>query len=526
MKQKRLLPRFMALALCAVMVLAMAACSGSETPAADGEGGGDSAAKDTLVVVASGDPANMDPNDSDSQTHYQFTRQIYETLFVYDENYEIQPWLCESYEYEDDETIILHIRQGVKFHNGDELKASDVLFTFRRIIENNLVAFHEVSALNLDACEVVDEYTLKLVTNGPAATQIALLENPAASILSERAYTEANGDFTNGAAVGTGPYKFVSYAPGDRVEMVAFEDYWVEGEPHIPNLTIRIISDNSSRSIEAETLGSDIVYDINAKDLEAVDAAEGVSIISELGTNTTHLLLNTKIAPLDDPLVREAVFLAADPQAMVQLAYGDYGSFAQGWVCPGILGFDATIMDTLYPKRDVERAKELLAEAGYADGLELEIAVANNNQERCDMAEALQAQLVEAGINLKVNIMESSTWNSYIMTGDQQMTLYGFSCTDFEADRALIQFMPSNVNYNICQYDDPDFQALVNEAAVTLDTAAREDLYKQAINMLMEDYVTLPLWHKALNAAVSDELGGFEITRSYEQHYLQKVYYK
>jgi peptide/nickel transport system substrate-binding protein len=477
-----------------------------------------------LTIVLSADPANLDPNDSDSQFHYQATRNIYETLFVYDDNYNIAPWLCEKYEQENESTIILHLRKGVKFHNGDEFKASDVYFTIKRSIDNKLASMVEFSNILIDKCEVVDDYTFKLVTNGPVATQIPLLENPATGIMSERAFKEANGDFVNGACVGTGPFQFVSYAPGDQVLLKAFDGYWREGEPHFDNLLIRFISDSASRAIEAETGGADIVYDIGAKDIDSVNAANGVHIVAEVGTNTSHLLLNTAAAPLDNDLVRQAVWYGVDAAAAVKLAYGNFGAVANDWVCPGIKGSNPDLAASYFPARDVEKAKKCLADAGYPDGVELEIAVPSSQQERCDMAEVFQAQLAEVGIKVKVNIMEYSAWNAYILSGKHQATIYGFSAADFEADRALVQFMPTNVNYNLCQFDNKEFQEIVAKSFVTLDPEARYQLYRDAIVILMKNHITVPLWFKALNAAVKDDIEGFKITRSYEHHYLQYVY--
>lgn len=503
---------FFALSLVVLCVVVFAPIAGAATRS------------DTLTVVLSADPANLDPNDSDSQTHYQATRNIYETLFVYDDDYNIKPWLCESYSYQDDVTIIMKLRKGVKFHNGDELKAKDVYFTIKRIFDRKLPALHDVANIDIEKCEIIDDHTLKLVTKGPAPTQIRLFEGPATGIMSERAFVESNGDFLAGACVGTGPFQYVSYAPGDQLVLKAFNDYWRKDEPHFDKLVMRFIGDSASRAIEAETGGADIVYDIGAKNLESVDAAEGVSIISDLGTNTSHLLMNTSMSPLDNDLVRQAVWYGVDAKMAVKLAYGDYGAFASDWVCPGIKGNNPEMVEKFFPKRDVEKAKECLKKAGYPNGVELEIVVPSNNQERCDMAEVFQAQLAEVGIKVKVNIMESSAWAAYILGGKSQMTIYGFSASDFEADRALVQFMPSNMNYNICKFDNKEFQDTVLESFVTLDSEKRYQLYRNAIIILMENHVSVPLWHKALNAAVKDNIKGFKITRSYEHHYLQYVY--
>lgn len=478
--------------------------------------------KDTLTVVISEDPASVDPNNSDAQPHYQVTRQIYETLFVYDKEFNLEPCLAESYKYEDDETIIIKLRQGVKFHNGEEFKASDVLFTFKRIFDEKLPSLHNISKLVIDKCEAIDDYTLKLVTDGPAPTQLKMFEGPATAIMSEKAFIDFNGDFLNGAACGTGPYKFVSYDPGDKVVLVANENYWMEGQPKINNLVMRIISDSSSRAIEAETGGADIVYNINAKDVKRIRENKNLNLISELGTNTSHLIMNLESAPLDNELVRQAIWYGIDTRSAVKVAYDDYGKLAEDWVSPGIKGDNPEIVKK-FPTRDVEKAKQLLAEAGYADGLSLSIMVPSSIQDRCDMAETFQAQLAEIGVDLKVETMEVSAWISNILDSKHQMTIYGFSCPDFEADGALNQLMPTNVNYNLCRFDNKEFQDTVNKAVRTIDNEQRYELYRDASEMLIENNVTLPLWHKELNAVVQNDVKGFELTRSFEHHYLQNV---
>lgn len=126
-------------------------------------------------------------------------------------------------------------------------------------------------------------------------------------------------------------------------------------------------------------------------------------------------------------------------------------------------------------------------------------------------------------MDLKVETMEVSAWISNILDSKHQMTIYGFSCPDFEADGALNQLMPTNVNYNLCRFDNKEFQDTVNKAVRTIDNEQRYELYRDASEMLIENNVTLPLWHKELNAVVQNDVKGFEITRSFEHHYLQNV---
>ena len=255
----------------------------------------------------------------------------------------------------------------------------------------------------------MDEYTLKLVTDGPVATLIAGLQLPDTGILSEKAFQECGGDYLKLAETGgSGPYKLVSYTPGDRIVLAANENYWREGEPYYKELIMRFVTDASSRAIEAKTGNADIVCNIASKDIEEVKNAAGMNFVSESGAQTVYLVCNTQLAPMDNDLVRQAVWYALDVQQGVQLAYGGFGSVAEDWVCPGIKGDDAGRAAKYFPARDVEKAKELLAQAGYPDGIEIELSVFSSNQERRDLGEAFQFQLAEAGIKVSLNVMAVS----------------------------------------------------------------------------------------------------------------------
>ena len=182
---------------------------------------------------------------------HQSTRQIYETLVVYDETGKLVPWLAEKWEYENDLTLVMHLRKGVKFHNGDTLKASDVMFSLKRTREDKTPAQMQVDQVDFDKSSVVDDYTIKIVTKTPYALQLPLLENPLSAIICERSYKESNKDF-NKAPVGTGPYKVVEYRSGDSLKLQGFDQYWIPGQPYVKNVTIplhqrRLLASHGSR---------------------------------------------------------------------------------------------------------------------------------------------------------------------------------------------------------------------------------------------------------------------------------------
>ncbi len=479
--------------------------------------------KDSMTVVISADPGSLDPHDNVQQQKHQSTRQIFETLVVYNDDGVLIPWLAESWEYEDDLTLVFKIRQGVKFHSGDELKASDVLFSFKRMREDNTPAAMQVNKLNFDKSEVVDEYTVKLVTDEPYALQLPMLELPLCGIICEKTYKENDGNIKS-VANGTGPYKVVKFTPGDSLVLEGFDDYWIKGQPYVKNVTLRYISDASSRAIEAESGGSDIVYDISANDVDRLRDNPKLNLVSAMGANTSYLYLNLSQPPLDNPKVREAIWYACDIPSAVQVAYRNFGKLADGVLSPGIGGRHPDL-SPFFPSQDVEKAKALLKEAGFADGFETEIVVNANDQQRKDMAVVLQAQLAEVGITLKISTMDSTASATYLSEGKAPMTIYGLTASTGEAGRTLFRWLPDTSEWALSSWENQEYYDTISKALVTIDETERNELYHKCQEMLMENYIVLPVWHKELNAACQPGVKGFRITTSYEHHFLQFVYF-
>ena len=554
---KRYMRRALALSLSAVMALSMAACSKNEPQPQATEGSGAAASqapaeteaekidtgyasesgmivsteptgivssKDSMTVGVPADPGSLDPHDSVTQNKHQSTRQIYETLVVYDDKGELIPWLAESWEYPDECTINFKIREGVKFHNGDELKASDVVFTLKRLVDDNTVAAMQVNKVDFSKTKVTGDYTFTLVTFEPYAIQVAMLENPLCGIISERSYNESGGDFLK-APIGTGPYEVVKYTAGDSLVLKGFDDYWIEGQPYVKNVTLRYITDSSSRVIEAESGGADIVYEITATNVDRVRANEAINLVSAMGANTSYLYMNQAQKPFEDERVRQAVWLAVDIKQAVDVAYGSFGELGTGIISPGIDGRHPD-MSKYFPERDLEKAKALLAEAGYPDGFETSISCNSSDQQRKDFCEVVQAQLSEVGIKVSIDVMDSTTWSSSLAAGEGFMTIYGLTASTGEAGRVLFRWLPDTSEWPLTSWENQEYYDLINKALATTDHDARNELYYRCQEMLMENYVVLPVWHKELNAACQLDVRGFRITPSYEQHYLQFVYFE
>ena len=479
---------------------------------------------DTLTFIQNLDPGTWEPGTDDEQGHARLNALIYDNLFRYSKDKVLEGSLCETWEWDDDTHLRLHLRQGVKFSDGSDFTADDVIWTISYAFETAKPNFH-FFIINPDDIVKVDDYTVVLGLKYACATMPNHLASPECGIASKKAFEEHNGDYLDPAcAVGTGPYKLVSYDQGDKAVLTANEYSWREGTPKIKDVLIRFMSSYESIATEAKTRTYDVVADANTREFDQIDAMDGVSVQYGQTAKTEYLLLNCKKPPMDDPKVREAFARAIDVTACVKLAYGSSGNPAQAFIVPGIPGYNTETYQKYYGAgHDVEAAKALLAEAGYPNGLDLEISVISANTQHCDMAEAMQAQVAEAGINLSINKMESGPLREYIDGGNHHMCINAYTCQTMEADGFLSQIQPGTATLKRVGYERQEFFDTYEKACGTLDAETRVPLWEDCLEMLMEDYALVPLNHKKLGAIVRDDIEGFWWGPDYEEIYLYEL---
>lgn len=457
--------------------------------------------KDTLVVAVSADGQDQNPHGSDNRSATRVKAQVYESLFFLTQDNQLKPCLATDYSWEDETTAIIKLRKGVKFHCGGEMKAEDVLFSLERVSESGQAAI--VEKIDFEKSEVIDDYTVRIVTKEPFAPLMTNLSYIATAIFSKKGYEEAKGDWSK--SIGTGPYIWGDWVTGSRQTLNAFEDYW--DKVGFKRIEFKVIPEATNRVIELETGACDLAYDVSAVDIERIEASEDI-IMSRWLTNDVIILgYNTQIEPLNDPRVRKAIAMGFDRKVVWEVAYEKTGGIPTGFFEEHVPG---AMSDIPLPGHDVAGAKELLAQAGYPDGFEISI-VTNTSSERMAIAEYLQNSLKDIGITLTINAMDSATVND-TLTVARTFELYMWSIfpATGDIDYALrVYHSDTPLSLNIMGYSNPEYDSLVDEASAEMDEAKRLELQRKAQEILYKDMPVDPLIVRERLYAHSNSIEGF-----------------
>ena len=484
-------------------MLFLVACGGSGDKK-EGADAGASTGKDTLVIAQGADAKSLDPHASNDNPSSRIRVQIYDRLMDLDDNGVPQPMLAESWERPDDKTIIFHLRKGVKFHNGDEMKASDVKFSLERAL-----AAPEVSNIltGINGIEVLDDYTVKVTTEKPMAAILNNLAHTTIAILSEKATKEA-GDKFGQNPVGSGPYKFVSWQSGDRVTLEAFPEYW-QGEAPIKNVVFRNIVEETNRTIGLETGELDIIYDIQGMDKNKLKDDDRFVVIEGPQVSMTYLGFNMKKAPYDNPKVREAISYAIDQKPIIDTVFLGAGEAANSIIGPNVWGY----YDVEKYTQDIEKAKALLAEAGYPDGFKAKIWV-NDNPVRRDTAVILQDQLKQIGIDLAIETVEWGAFLDGTARGDHEMYLLGWGTVTRDPDYGMYELISTSTMGaagNRSFYSNPTVDKLLEEGRTELDPEKRKAIYKEIQEIIRKDIPMYMIIYPLQNVVTQKNIKNFKL---------------
>ncbi|WP_250230004.1 ABC transporter substrate-binding protein [Anaeropeptidivorans aminofermentans] len=474
--------------------------SGKE--ASGSENNESTAGKDTLVIATGAEPKSLDAHGANDGDSTRFKHLIYDTLLRQDENQAVIPGLVESWEIVDETSINLKLREGVKFHNGNDFNADDVMYTLKRAFDSEFGNWM-VWAIDFENSKAVDVYNIELKLTEPCGaqlTQLAFLY-----VVDKETVEEMGADAFAENPVGTGPFMFKEWYRGDRVEYTTYKDYWGT-VPSFDNLTMRIISESSSRTIEIESGGVDVSLQVAASDISLLEDNDDVKLLRTAGFGNNFIGFNCAAEPFNNVKVRQAFSYAVDKYSIVEAVYSGMGSVADGPISPAIWGYNPNLKQY---EQDSEKAKALLAEAGYPDGIKVTLTT-SDKAVHVDIAEMLQNQLSKAGIEVEVITLENATYLDRIINGEIQMYVLGWTTNTGDADYGLYETFHTGMPSwsNTARYENTEVDELLEIGRKNPDQAARQEAYNKAQEIIVEEAPWIFLYNSEEVAAVRSNIDG------------------
>lgn len=476
-----------------------AADAAADTAADDRYGG-------TLRVAFQNEWAGLDPHTVSSYSSYQILNNVLEGLTTYDDNLTLQPALAESWEQsEDGLTWTFKLREGVLFHNGREMTAEDVKWSFERLIDPATGAGNAGRVGPPETqIEVIDDYTVAITHPEPFGIfPQSLGFDKSTGIVAPESLED---DGTISIPIGTGPFKIADVEGTTRLVLEKHEDYWQEEYPYLDEIVIEPIPDDTVR--ETALLGGEVdwVLSIAPQNFQNLQDNPDVVVDTAPQLSYDYIGINLTREPFDDVRVRQAIALAIDRQTLCEAGYFGLCEPVQGPVGPGSPWYFA------YEPYDqnVERARELLAEAGYPDGFEMELLPTTQYGETVRAAQVLQQQLAEVGIDASINAPEWSEWLE--LEGNFQYDAYICNWNGLiDADQYYYLQHRSDQVFNFTGYDNPEFDQLVDEGRAISDFDARYEIYEQADQMLVDDAPYVYMYNKQEIRAYAPYVKGFTV---------------
>jgi len=435
-----------------------------------------------LRIAVHSDPLVLDPHLRNEALTYGVLRNVYDGLTAFDAEMRIGPALAASWENPNDLTWVFHLRPGVRFHDGRELTAADVVFSLERARRLPASGFGSY-LVAVDGVRALDRYNVELTTRRP----YAILLNKLAFVL----VVPAGSPPEIHDPVGTGPYRLVAYQPGGRLVLRAFDGYW--GGPaaisQVEFLPIREARQRVARLVKGEL---DVVQEPGPENVERLRATAGCRVLEQESLTVLYLQLKTGRPPLGDLRVRRAIDLALDRSALVRATLRGEGRPVGQMVGRSVFGYAPDIAP---PARDLAASRSLLAEAGYPGGIDLDLEFRSGRR-----AGEIRRQLAEAGIRLR--LVERSWSDLYPRLLAHQVDLYlgGILAPSADASDlfdAMVHSRDATLGYgdaNFSDYHNSALDALIEESGSTLDMLTRRAQLERSMHLLMQDLVLIPLY--------------------------------
>lgn len=455
--------------------------------------------KNHVVIRISQDPDFLDPHKDVASATGEILFNVFEGLVKINSKGELKPALAESYSVSDDGLVYeFSIRKGVKFQNGEELTPNAVKLSYERFMDKDFPG-------NPVGAEIA-----KLIENISVSDDkiIFKLKNLDGSALGSFTIGIVNEDKESGKIYGTGPYIIKEYLPGEHVLLIKNENYWnKDSVGNVEEAEFKIIKDTQNAVMSFQMGEIDIIHRIETSYLDMI--GDSGNIVKGEQNLVQILALNNNIKPLNDIKVRQALNYAVNKDEVIQGSAHGEAVISGSAISPAVKSVYNKDCEALYPF-NIEKAKELLKEAGYPDGFEITLKVPSNYQFHVDTAQILKEQLAEAGVTVHIQEVEWGTWLTEVYADkNYEMTVIGFDgkVTPYRT----VERYTSNNHRNLVKFNSKEFDNIITEITNTKDENTRNELYKKAQMILAEQAGAVFLQAPNYIAVVNKNIEGFEI---------------
>lgn len=462
-----------------------------------------------IVIGVTSEPQNWDPIDTFLLDWSTVATSVYEGLVERSLDLELQPGLAESWEYLDDNTLQFKLRQGVEFHNGEPFNAEAVKFSFDRLLGPEGQKGPQYSNYtSIESVEVVDEFTVKMNLKSPDPVLLTKLAGYGAVIVPPKYVQENDDEHFNANPVGTGPFKMTEYKRDQTIVLEKNENYWKEGLPKLDKVSFKVIPEASTRLAELQTGKIDIMKRVEVAQADTIKETEFLKL-EEVGTPTVYSLrFDTAKAPMDDVKVRQAINYAIDKTAIIDEILGGYGVPISTFQSELSFGNNPDLKPYPY---DPEKAKELLAEAGVAEGTTLDVFIPGDDGNFKEITQAVAFYMEEVGLKLNINSVDGTTLISDLIPNGDAGHMYrqGWGGWTLDFDNTAYLMYHEGEQWNP-SFKDAKVEELLQAQRNTVDQDEREAIFKELTEVLYELAPEVNLYQSVDLYAVNERVENFQ----------------
>ncbi|RDH79866.1 ABC transporter substrate-binding protein [Mycolicibacterium moriokaense] len=489
--------RCLAVGLIAPLLSVLLACStGQRVDLGDGSSG-------RLVAAIGGEPDQLDPNKTSAYFSFEVLENVYDTLVEPDANLEMRPALAESWDVTPDQlTWTFHLRPGVKFHDGSPMTADDVVYTYRRISDEQLTNSDKLSAVS--DVRATDPATVVLRLKQPTPNLLTNLGGFKGMAIVQRKNVESGQITTH--PIGTGPFAFVGQKSGDSITLDANPDYW-GGAPKVSGVVFRFIPEPSTALSALQAGEIDWTDSIPTQRVHQLSDDDSINLAVTPSNDYWYLALNEARKPWNDVRVRQAIAYAIDRDSIV--AATSYGTAAKNELAIPKGSFWYTDYDKY--SYDIEQAKRLLSEANAAPKT-LDMLVTNEYPQTVTAAQIIADNLAPLRITVNIRTVDFATWLDQQNRGQFDMLMMGW-LGNIDPDDYYYAQHHTGGSSNAQKYSNPEVDRLLDAGRVETDKDARAEIYRKAATIIADQCSYIYLYNPSVIQAWSKDLSGYEARR-------------